>query len=855
MALILYRPLFWLAIILAFLLLLWLGRRRHLRWWPAFLLRFAIVVVIVTMIFSPRGEFIETQMPSRSLILLDESNSIPDKVRLENRRHALEWLSGGSNRLIVPFGVESNVISSPDDAWPQVDGRASNILSSLQVAQSLLQGNPGKITLVTDGIIEDSTKVDALIQSFVTQGNTLDVIPIHQPDPPADIDVGALWMPDYLWENMSYAANLLINMPYEAEITIQLDVDGEPVIDRTVTLPAGDQNYSFTLQAPKQKMTTLVARIIYDADPIQENNWSSATAQIFPSPQTLLITENPGSTENFSQKLVSAGINLDVISPPEFSPDMQWLSNYQVIFIHNLLADILTSEQVNALKLFISEMGRGVIFLGGQQMYTLGGYNNSLIEPMLPVELEPPRRSKRSPVTFVLVMDTSYSMLSGSSGNSPIALAREAAIRVTETLQPGDRFGILSYSGDPVWRFPLQELGSGLNLRIAIDAANRLTANGGTETFKALTNAVQVMSEQADGELMTLLLMSDGKSADGSPIDFRRLAENAAQKNITISTISLGKEADAEGMAQLANWGGGRHYIVARAEELPRIMVHETRAAKSENVQEGETSLVAHQNGHPILAGLNPADFPPLLAYNALSSKETDGANDILLSANFQDPLLSTWQYGLGRVVAWMGDVGEVWTPAWNEWPEMGVFWSQVIKYALPDPSAQPSQVKVNQTATQTEILVQLNTELGEPINLQEVELELINIEDKSLNLNLDQTAPGVYQVKLDRLEKGSYKGLVKISGNEGAIEIPFHFEVELPFEQIPSQTAYNNISNWAAWTGGKQIAWADLNVDPLSDAEEPATVRKDWWFWLLPALLIFWPIEIFIRRNFLPWR
>ena len=45
MALTLYRPLFWIVLVLLALALLWLAFRRRLRWWPAWILRLALLAL------------------------------------------------------------------------------------------------------------------------------------------------------------------------------------------------------------------------------------------------------------------------------------------------------------------------------------------------------------------------------------------------------------------------------------------------------------------------------------------------------------------------------------------------------------------------------------------------------------------------------------------------------------------------------------------------------------------------------------------------------------------------------------------------------------------------------------------
>ena len=302
-------------------------------------------------------------------------------------------------------------------------------------------------------------------------------------------------------------------------------------------------------------MITLQARVMVNGNSNPENNSAFASAQVFPAPHTLFISDELERVQVFGAALQSGGIQIDAVSPDQFPTDVQSLEQYQVIFLDNLLIQSLTQEQVAALKLFVSKFGKGLVFLGGQHTYTLGGFENSSLEPILPVRMQPPERSHRTPVTFVLVIDTSSSM------SRDMPLAREAALRVIETLQPDDTLGILSYSDDPYWDLPLGKVGEGLNLRTALDSVSRLHTLAGTQTYKALKEVVSTMGPPLEDEKRTVLLLSDGKSGDGAPELFKALANTAIKQGITISTIALGNLADQITMSSLAGWGNGRYYL------------------------------------------------------------------------------------------------------------------------------------------------------------------------------------------------------------------------------------------------------------------------------------------------------
>jgi hypothetical protein len=49
-----------------------------------------------------------------------------------------------------------------------------------------------------------------------------------------------------------------------------------------------------------------------------------------------------------------------------------------------------------------------------------------------------------------------------------------------------------------------------------------------------------------------------------------------------------------------------------------------------------------------------------------------------------RDPLLATWQNGLGRATAWTSDIATRWSKKWAAWPGYVEFWTNVVKDTMP---------------------------------------------------------------------------------------------------------------------------------------------------------------------------
>ncbi|MGH2538712.1 MAG: VWA domain-containing protein [Candidatus Promineifilaceae bacterium] len=854
MALIAARPWFWLALVGGGLLLLWLANRRRLRWRPAWLLRFSLLAAGLFLIFEPRGQPAGGAAPALEVLIVDRSDSVDPGAAGQFEVQARAWQAGRPNRLILLYGAEARPLLNPGAVWPEVDGRGSNLAAGLAAAADWLADRPGRVILASDGLAPDSGQVRQAIARLVEQGNRLDVVPLPPYRSAGDLSLGVPQLAASLWEETPYVAIVPIQAAAAGQANVEIRVNGELELQQAQELAAGDNFIVYTGQAPPPGPLTFEARLVAAADPRPENNQAYAVAQVFAAPRVLWVAQDAQNDEALTQILAASGLQIEVAPVEGLSTDLGHLSQYDVLVLSNVLARNLRPEQFQAIQIFVLERGGGLLLMGGRSAYTLGGYEDTPLAPLLPVEMKPPTRSERSPTTFVLVLDRSSSMGEAQPLTRPIELAREAAIRAIEVLEADDLVGVLTYSNNYTWDAPIAPLGDGLTLRLTQDTIMRVSTRGTTHMHQALSAAVQELAGSAQTESRLILLLSDGVSTDGSPQEFLALAQAAHDAGIAISTIALGGVAEAvELMELIAQEADGRFHLALEPSELPRIMVAEGEAARAENIQLGRTNLVLGEEGHPVLSGLSPDELPPLAGYNALASKREEGAEDILLSGSQGDPILSARQAGLGRVVAWMSDTGEEWTADWLAWPKLGLFWSQVLRYALLNPAEGPAAITISDQAAQLRLEAQLQAEAGAPLNAAEIQFAYRAGEDQIIGAPVPQVGPGAYALEVAAPEAGAYPGVVRYQAAGREIEVPAPFAVNYPAEWRPGDASQGqlNLADWARLGGGDVVTLA-VGSEP---AEAAAAKPQAGFAPLLLALILAWPLEILARRRWLPWR
>lgn len=861
-------PLAWIGLIAAAAALSAIAYRRRLRWRPALLLRLFLISLIIAGALFSQQDSAQATRPVPAVMIIDQSDSLSEEVRRAVWQQGITWQADADNRMLVVFGVNSepalSAIGRTDGvSLSDVDGRASDLQSALSVARQLLGSTPGRIILASDGLATNPGEVERTLESFIASGYKLDVLPLNSRSSANDLAVGTLIHPERLWAGSVF--DLWIPVYGAAageEIQFTLTANGEAAEIRPEAMANG--LYRYRMSAESEGMLTvqvMVGRGSETPDPLPENNTIFTVLRVLPPPRVLLISANPGSGPalNFASKIERTGVHLDIRSPEALPTNLEELRSYQVIFLHNLLASQLSREQMVGLQVYVARQAGGLIFLGGRSSYTSGGYSGTLLEPMLPVKLEPPPRSQRPPIVFQLVLDRSASMeMTMNTDTPPIALAREAAMRLIETLQQEDYLGVVSFSDGPVWERPIGQIGSNVGLRQALDIVSQIRADGGTHMYVALQAALLGMMELAAEAPPNrhLLLLSDGQSVDGTPEDFHLLAETARAQGITISTIALGGEADTQLMEEIAEAGKGRFYYVQDADDLPRILISESEAARSENVQTGESRLKPVESSHPVLTGIPFDQLPVLNGYNALSGKSSEGAEDILVSANFNDPILSIWQYGLGKVAAWTTDLGEEWMGAWPD-EIQGLFWLQLVRYTLVDPATGPAQVKVSVEPDRVRIDAAVYTVEGEPRNLAEITFSYSDEEGDISSYTLNQVAPGLYRAEIERPADGAYRAALALTSIDGSpAEVPIPFAVNPPDEWLPVDSASGraNLESWTLASGGEVLQSLENTANFNQDNEVLNSQNNNWLRILLLIVVLYWPAEIAIRRFKLPW-
>ncbi|MBN2045161.1 MAG: VWA domain-containing protein [Anaerolineales bacterium] len=828
----------------------WLAYRLSLRWWPSLLIRLAVLGLVLAALSAGWLGSTESQ-PDHQILLVDLSDSVSERGKQTARSFSEDWLQDGENREVIVFGADADFLLSGE--WPQVETGGTDLAGALLLAQSRLVGDPGRILIATDGQVSDQQQVDTALDEITAAGNTIQFIPLESIDQPGDVYLARVRGPDQIWPGTEFQLEVTTFSRVGGDAVLEVSA-GENVEKIQLSLEAGENRKIIPLIAGETGVLPLSFRVVKEDDPFPANNTFYKSVRVLPQPQVLFVTQAAASAQKLIRSLEREGFPVTVISPAEFPRSVYDLQPYPAVFIHDILAQDLDLEQMQALELNVVQFGKSAIFIGGRNSFTLGGYQNTPLERLLPVILIPPTRVQRVPLTFLMVLDRSGSMAGDRDSEfPPIELTREAAMRAIETLRPDDYIGVLTFASTLNWDVPLAPVGDGLVLRTVQDKVSQIEAVGGTNMYLGLEEAVDELIHSLTTDYLHILLMSDGVSGDGSRQEFETLVGEARQRGVTISTIALGRESDPETLSAIAGAGGGRFYYVLEPVDLSTVMVDETRAVQTENVQEGRTNLILGIDNHPILSKIIlDSRALAMEGYLAVQSKSTLGAEDVLLSGNFGDPILSVWQVGLGHTAAWMGDVGESWLPNLDTWPELGKFWRQVIWYSLPDPSVTEPEAAVRVEGDQVLVKIQLTQADRQALDAGSLRFLLPGMDGQIDEALVEQVGVSTFQAVFPRPADGAYGGVIQFTagGVESQILVPFAVNYPEEWQFADPQIGEEQIE---VWTQNPAAGKIELEAGSAPESARLETSRA--FEILIGLLLVSWPLEVAIRRWRMPWR
>ncbi len=678
-----------------------------------------------SLISSNKNEFV--------VFAIDESASIGDEARQYAEKFVQDAQEGDAGIQATVMRFAGDVASTSEDNREQLHhseyAMATDLATAVQVAAARIPASfAPHIVLLTDGL---QTRGNVL-QTALSTDIPISTICLPEPES-AEVQVSSVTAPANVRSGQPFHLDIALDANHVGDGVVEVYEDDHLVLSQEQHLDVGANPLRFRHNvAGRRARMTVRLRGFPDARP--ENNSASTIIYAEGEPRALIVYREVESTQQLRWALEEEGIEIEVRPVTGLPQDLTELDAFDLVMLTDIPASEMSDSQVESLRQYVEDLGGGLVVIGGEQSFGLGGYYGSAFEEILPLRSDFEREEEKPGLTMVLAIDRS-----GSMTGEKIELAKDAAKGAVELLGNNDQVGVLAFEGDAFW---VSDIHPATDKSYILERIGRLTAGGGTNLHEAL-NAAFLALGSANSQLKHCIVLSDGNSTPG---DFDALvgAMNAAQ--ITVSTVAVGQEADRELLQRIAGTGRGRHYYCEDATAVPQVFARETIAATRSALYE-EPFLPQQVSATPILTDLDFDESPFLLGFVATQPKAT---SEILLTTDSGEPLLATWRFGLGTSVAFTSDASSRWAAEWLDWPGYSRFWAQVARHAMRTAESPDTELVIQQHYNEVHVRLDVLDRNGGFVNGAETELDLVAGDQAAVTQPLSQTAPGRYDVTLE---------------------------------------------------------------------------------------------------------
>jgi Mg-chelatase subunit ChlD/uncharacterized membrane protein len=778
----------------------------------------------------------------------------------EGRRAAIQWVqeamsARGDDDLaaVVGFGGDARLdrllqrSSTFDTPAVVVDSSATNLQAALRLADAVLPDDARRrVVVVSDG---RATTGDAAEQAEAMRdrGTQVDVHTVER-RAGDDAAIASIDAPTLTREGESVRVVATVEATDAGPAAVVLRRDGAEVARQTVDLVPGDNDVAFEdvpAAAPGSVVRYQVS-VQQGGDTQPENDTAYAAVPVEGPARVLVVEGTEGEGVTLAGALRSGGLTVDVVDVADL-PDVQTLVSYSSVVMVDVDARTLSGRQLEALSTAVRDLGCGLVTVGGERSYGVGGYRGSPLEELLPVISEVNDPKRRKTVAEVLSIDTSGSMSSChcDEGENPAGrigggvnktdISRAAAARTVEALSESDQIGILAWNAGTKWVVPLQQLPAD---EVVEEGLRELTPAGSTSLALSLDEAAAALRDSKAG-LKHIILFSDGfTSVEVIEGVADEAADLWADDGITVSVIATGEGA-APSLEDIAVAGHGRFYPGRDLQQVPQVIAEEAVIASRDFITEGRflPEITAATDTTEALTA-----SPELLGYVATTAKGT--ATTEMRIGPDRDPLLATWQTGLGQVTSWTSDASAAWSKEWAAWDGYVGFWSSVVKDTFP---AGDTAGAVRAQLSDGRLSIEVSDDRAFPDGATATAI-VAGPDGQRTEVPLERTAEGTFAAEVEAPRTGTYAVGVDVrSGSDTVLSSAALASESYPAEYRPGGADAAALARVSALTGGR----GEIEPAQAFDRADLVSGSRAWhlqWPMILMAALL-WPLAVALSR------
>ena len=797
----------------------------------------------------------------------------------------------------ISFDENAYVDSAPSPqlvldarATRDASGKGTDVAGAVQLALATMSKDAmDRILLIWDGNQTLGNLEEAITQAS-SKGIPIDVMPLNY-QATNEVIIDRFVSPPNRKENEPFTIDVILRSTNTQNVTgnlhvrhLGVDMDLDPTKPgvqptRAITLKPGNNvehvqvpastsggvhQFEAIFEAPT--VTTDIGGVKKTAvvgDTIRGNNVASTFTFVRGKGRVLYVDNAGGGRGKFLlDALTRQGINVDMdrMNVDQFPNSLVELQNYDAVILANVRrgASGLSDPQQEMLASFVKDTGGGLVMIGGEETYGAGGWQGSKLEEVLPLNMEIPATRMIPKGALVLIMHS----CEFANGNY---WGMQCAIKAAEVLSSGDEIGVLSYDwkggGGSNWDFPLEKRGDGSKVIAAIknmalgdmpsfDDAMDVALNG-----KGGNNGLAASSARQKH----VIIISDGDPQ--RPSDALLAQYNALQVSVSTVSVFPHELPIPRTMKDIADITLGRAYgpIESNPSQLPQIFVKEASVVRRSLILEDKEGLGVKDNaqGGELLKGIALDQLPSVYGLVLTSKKDSPTVEVPLVVGPNNDPLLATWQVGLGKVAAFTSDAHNKWGANWVGMNAYEKFWSQLVRGVSKPAESANFETSVTTAGDRGKIVVEAVDGNADFQNFLKMGGQVLTPDGKSISVDLKQTKPGTYEADFPAGDAGNYVVALAYTGadgKQGVMRSGTVVNTSPELRDLRSNMAA--LQHVADATRGRVLnpfrpeGTTLFTRAGLTPSHSPLPI----WDWLLPILMALVLTDIAIRRIAWDW-
>lgn len=164
-----------------------------------------------------------------------------------------------------------------------------------------------------------------------------------------------------------------------------------------------------------------------------------------------------------------------------------------------------------------------------------------------------------APLNLCLVLDHS-----GSMSGRPLETVKQAALQIVDSLAADDRLSIVMFNHKAKVLVSNQIVENSAGIKVEV---NKLNATGGTAIDEGMRLGIEEMAKGKQDTISQAFVLTDGENEHGDNDRCLKLAELAANYNMTLSTLGFGDHWNQDILEKIADAGGGALSYIQQPEE------------------------------------------------------------------------------------------------------------------------------------------------------------------------------------------------------------------------------------------------------------------------------------------------